>query len=361
MSNFWNWAPSPLELKMKDARANANMSYMDGYVPYEADPSHYAETPAVHAQELMANYKPAYAGYSLPNGPVEQQQMQGGVRIPQGEQGALGQGWIYTKQQEEIQALKDEYASNEQRIAEIEQELRTIANDDMKALDDLDLALAQNRAGIGDLGNAQMHMGRLDSRRLADRNRTDALSKDRIAAEDEIDRLYVSLADASPAQQAYINRALDRKEAEYKRKYGKNYGGSLSIPTGSQDANSVTTFQGYDDVLQQELKANGNNGRLSKAQIEKLDQILDRLPSGEERNSRKKTLDAIKSNEKHSADVAAQKAKETSALDEVTAKVTGYGLKKGESKTVPASNGLSVTVTRLPGGKVQYKCGSTKR
>lgn len=362
-NNFWNWAPSPLELKLKDARANANSANMQGYIPYENDPRNYEETPAVHAQEMMAGYVPAYAGYSLPNGPAQVQSngIQGGVRIPQSERGALGTGMAYTQQQEQIAALKEEYSRNQQRIAEIEQELRTISNDERKSLDELDMALAENRSSIGDLGNAQMHLGRMDQRRIADRNRSSSLLNDRVAAEDEIDRLYVSLADASPAQQVYINRALDRKEKEYERKYGKKYGGALDIPTGKQDSGSVTTFDGYDSVLEQELKANGNNGRLSNAQIAKLQSILDNLPSGDKHNERQKALDAVKSNEKHASDVQAQKAKENAALDEITRKVTGFGLKKGESKTVSASNGKSVTVTRLPGGTVQYKCGSTTR
>lgn len=362
-NNFWNWAPSPLELKLKDARANSDRANMEGYIPYEADPKHYEETPAVHAQEMMAGYVPQYAGYMLPNGPaqVPSDEIQGGVRVPQDARQDIGKGWIYAQQQEKEQALRDEYSRNEQRIAEIEQELRTISNDERKSLDDLDMALAENRSSIGDIGNAQMHIGRMDQRRMADRNRSSSDLSDRVAAEDEIDRLYVSLADASPAQQVYINRALDRKEREYERKYGKKYGGAIDIPTGKQDSANVTTFDGYDSVLEQELKANGNNGRLSNSQIAKLQSILDKLPSGDKHNARQKDLDAIKSNEKHDSDVQAQKAKENAALDEITRKVTGFGLKKGESKTVAATNGKSVTVTRLPGGNVQYKCGSTTR
>ena len=363
-NNFWNWAPSPLELKLKDARANANMANMQGYIPYENDPRNYEETPAVHAQEMMSGYVPAYAGYSLPNSPaqVPSNEIQGGVRIPQSERGALGTGMAYTQQQEQIAALKDEYARNEQRIAQIEQELRTISYEDRKAIDELDLALAENRAGIGDLGSSQMHMNRIDNRRAADRNHASSGSLDRVAAEDEIDRLYVQRAEATPSQQAYIDRAIKRKEDAYEKTYGKKYGGLLDIPTGAQDKNKVTTFQGYDDVLQQELVANGKNGRLSTAQIEKLSGILDTLPAGAERNERKKALDAVKSNEKHASDVSAQKKKETDAIEEVAKSVSGWDLTNtGDSKSVPASNGKTVTVTRMAGGGIQYKCGSSKR
>ena len=362
-SNFWKWAPSPLELKLKDARTNANMANMEGYIPYEADPKHYEETPAVHAQEMMAGYVPQYAGYSLPNGPaqVPSDGIQGGVRIPQDAKQDIGKGWIYTQQQEQEQALRDEYSKNEQLIMEIEQELARIEKQTGKNLDDFDMQLAQNRASIGDIGNAQMHLNRIDQRRAAALGKAGNTDKDRIAAEDEIDRLYVAMAGADPAQQAQYKNYIERKEKDYERVFGKPYSGAVRVPTGKQDSGSVTTFAGYDSVLEQELKANGNNGRLSNQQIAKLQSILDTLPSGSNHNERQKALDAIKSNEKHDADVKAQKAKENAALDEITKKVTGFGLKKGESKTVTASNGLSVTVTRLTGGKVQYKCGSTTR
>ena len=360
-TNFWNWAPSPLELKLKDARTNANMANMEGYIPYEADPKHYEETPAVHAQEMMAGYVPQYAGYSLPNGPaqVPSNEMQGGVRIPQDTRGALGTGTAYTQQQEQIAALKSEYEQNAARIAEIEKELSTIAQNESKNLDDFDMQLAQNRAGIGDIGVAQMHLNRIDQRRAAAQGRVGNNAKDRAAAEDEIDRLYMMRAEASPAQLAYYDRAIKRKEDEYQNLYGKQYGGELKIPTGKQDAGSVATFQGYDDVLQQEMMKNGNNGRLSQAQIDKLNGILDQLPAGDERNARQKALDAVKSNEKQSADDASARKKENEAVDEIMGSDSGYGLDVNASRTQTASNNKVVTVKRLSGGKIQYSCGKT--
>lgn len=363
MSEFWNWKPTPIELKLKDGRSRAAAEQMAGYRPFEADPSHFEATPQVLAQEQMQGYTPALAGYSLPNGPVQQreQQLQGGVRLPQDAQAELGKGWIYTQQQQQVQALKDEYQRNAARIAEIENELASISKSERGRLDDLDMKLAQNRSEIGDIGNAQMHLSRIDQRRAAELGKSGNAAEDRNAAEDEIDRLYIQRGDASPAQQVYIDRAIARKEAAYQKLYGKPYGGKLEVPTGAQAASEVSTFQGYDDVLQQELNANGNNGRLSKAQIANLNAILDKLPSGNERNERKKALDAVVSNEKHAEDAAKQKAKEKDAIAEVKKSVTGWDLKEtGASKTVTAKNGQTVTVTRMSDGNVQYKCGSTK-
>lgn len=334
-TNFWNFRgynPTNTEdaaLASRNAYIAQQANNMQGYQPLPN----------------MQGYYPTYGGRQVDPGfnPATQPQLQ------QYEQNA------------QLLNLKDEYDRNTQRIMEIEQELARIEKQTGKNLDDFDMQLAQNRASIGDIGNAQMHLNRIDQRRAAALGKAGNTDKDRIAAEDEIDRLYVAMAGADPAQQAQYKNYIERKEKDYERVFGKPYSGAVRVPTGKQDSGSVSTFAGYDSVLEQELKANGNNGRLSNQQIAKLQSILDTLPSGSAHNERQTALDAIKSNEKHDADVKAQKAKENAALDEITKKVTGFGLKKGESKTVTASNGKSVTVTRLTGGKVQYKCGSTTR
>jgi len=334
-TNFWNFRgynPTNTEdaaLASRNAYIAQQANNMQGYQPLPN----------------MQGYYPTYGGRQVDPGfnPATQPQLQ------QYEQNA------------QLLNLKDEYDRNTQRIMEIEQELAMIEKQTGKNLDDFDMQLAQNRASIGDIGNAQMHLNRIDQRRAAALGKAGNTDKDRIAAEDEIDRLYVAMAGADPAQQAQYKNYIERKEKDYERVFGKPYSGAVRVPTGKQDSGSVSTFAGYDSVLEQELKANGNNGRLSNQQIAKLQSILDTLPSGGAHNERQTALDAIKSNEKHDADVKAQKAKENAALDEITKKVTGFGLKKGESKTVTASNGKSVTVTRLTGGKVQYKCGSTTR
>lgn len=330
-NNFWNFRPS--DEQQKAAFIARQRADMQGYAPAPD----------------MAGYQPTFGGRQVNPGFVPATQPQ------------LQQQQERTDYDNSVQALQDEYNRNNARIAEIEQELRAIAVSDRKAVDELDLALAQNRADIGDLGNAQMHLNRIDQRRAVELGKSSNTNADRVAAEDEIDRLYMMRAEGSPGQQAYYDRAIARKEAEYARKYGKPYGGELAIPTGPQSAGTVSNFQGYDDVLQQELKANGNNGRLSKAQIAKLNGILDQLPAGDERNARKKALDAVVSNEKHADDVAKQKKKEKEAIAEVKPDNTGRGLNQtGDSKNIVAKNGLTVTVTRMSDGSIQYKCGSTK-
>lgn len=344
-SNFWNFrGQSPVNTEEASlaglaARQRAGMAGyrpspdMAGYVP-SADPQPQGVTPGV--QSLNTPFMPTNA--------------LGGNRTPE----------RYVQEQVDRQALADEYAANSRRIAELEREISELESG-RQAMDGLDMRLAENRSRIGDTGQAQVHLGRIEARRTADRERLLNMSKDRLAAEDEIDRLYMMRAEGSPGQQAYYDRAIARKEKEYLSKYGKPYGGEIQIPTGAQDSGKVTTFQGYDDVLQQELVKNGNNGRLSKARKAELGKILDTLPAGEERNSRKKALDAVKTNEQAAAGAARRKAKEKDAIAEVKKSVTGWNLKEtGASKNVTAKNGLTVSVTRMSDGSVRYRCGSTK-
>lgn len=346
-SNFWNFrgqAPVNTEeaaLAGLAARQRAGMAGyrpspdMAGYVPSaEPQPQPQVVTPGV--QSLNTPFMPTNA--------------LGGNRTPE----------RYVQEQVDRQALADEYAANSRRIAELEREISELESG-RKAMDELDMKLAENRSRIGDTGQAQVHLGRIEARKTADRERLLNMSKDRLAAEDEIDRLYMMRAEGSPGQQAYYDRAIARKEKEYLSKYGKPYGGEIQIPTGPQGPGKVTTFQGYDDVLQQELVKNGNNGRLSAAQKAELGKILDTLPLGEERNARKKALDAVTTNEKAAAGAAKARKKESAAVDEVMGVYNGWNLKSGEDRTLPASNGEKVTVTAMPGGKIQYKCGKTVR
>lgn len=328
--NFWNFRPT--DEQQKAAFMARQRADMQGYAPAPD----------------MQGYQPTFGERQVNPGFVPATQPQ------------LQQYQEHTDYDNSIQALQDEYDRNTARIAEIEKELRTLAVSDRKAVDELDLALAQNRAGIGDLGNAQMHLNRIDQRRAVDLGKTGNTAKDRVAAEDEIDRLYMMRAEGSPGQQAYYDRAIARKEAEYRRLYGKPYGGELQIPTGRQGV-GVTSFAGWDDLYEQELVKNGKNGRLAQERIDYLQKELEGLPMGAERQARQEKLDAVKSNEKHAENVAKQKKAEKEAIDEVKKSVTGWDLKEtGASKSVTAKNGKTVTVTRMSDGSVQYKCGSTK-
>lgn len=349
MSTFWNFrGQSPVNTEDAArasyiARQKANMQ---GYAP-----------------QNMAGYAPSQEapgmsqGVLMRNDPMTVNQ-QGGVRLPVDVQGALGTGEAYTRQQQQLQALKDEYDRNSARIAEIENELRTIEKTDRKRLDDLDTRLAENRAEIGDMGNAQMHLNRIDSRRLKDSEKASNLNKDMMADQDEIDRLYMMRAEGSPAQQAYYDRAIARKERAFSDKYGKEYGGSLQVPTGMLGSgDTVDNLPAFNQKMQSLRNPNGN---LTDAGIAELWKDIEKLPQGEARNAAQKALDAEVSQEKLDANAKAERAKENAAIAEAKKAVSGWKLKsEGDTQTYTAKNGKTVTLTRTNGG-VRYTCGKSE-
>lgn len=346
-SNFWNFrGQSPVNTEEAEraayvARQKANMQGytqpgMGGYVPSQEAPG---MAPGVVTQNTP---------------PFSPNQM-GGVRLPQEAQGGLGQGWNYTRQQEQEQALKDEYQRNAARIAEIENELADLTKSERGRLDDLDMRLAENRSEIGDIGNAQMHLGRIEARRNSDSDRALNDAKNRMAAEDEIDRLYMMRAEGSPGQQAYYDRAIARKEADYQSRYGKPYGGSLQIPTGSLGAGDRPANMVAFNQKMQSLR--NDKGNLTEAAIAELERDIEGLPQGEARNAAQKALAAEKSQEKKDRDAGAEREKNRAAADAAKKEDT-YSWKwpvgKSETRTV---NGRSVTVTKVSSSVTRYECG----
>ena len=334
-TNFWNFRgynPTNTEdaaLASRNAYIAQQANNMQGYQPLPN----------------MQGYYPTYGGRQVDPGfnPATQPQLQ------QYEQNA------------QLMNLKDEYDRNTQRIMEIEQELARIEKQTGKNLDDFDMQLAQNRASIGDIGNAQMHLNRIDQRRAAALGKAGNTDKDRIAAEDEIDRLYVAMAGADPAQQAQYKNYIERKEKDYERVFGKPYSGAVRVPTGTQDPNSITTFEGFSEVLHNELVKNGNKGTLPESVKTKLKEDLKKLPQGSARNTLEKELDGIKTDEEVASAGKAERKKESDAVEEAMGSDSGFGLAANGSRTYTASNKKTVTIKRLSGGKTQYICGKTVR
>lgn len=122
MAFDFNWA-QPIPTKLINANSRAAAEAMQGYVPAEADPSKYVATPAIKAAEQMQGYTPAMANYSLPNTPAQQQEMQGGNRMPGYASDDLGKGWIYTQKQEQAAAKQQQVDSIKSRIQELESQI----------------------------------------------------------------------------------------------------------------------------------------------------------------------------------------------------------------------------------------------
>lgn len=154
------WQPTPIDTRFIDPRAKAARAAMDGYAPlptmegYIAVPQEQLQAPAPGYSSLTTQV-PQAAGQALGG---EGGNLRGPVNPME------GRGGIYTQRQ----ALIQEYQENEARIAELTARLNTVKQGIAKqqgiALDELDRRLAANRAGVGDIGNAYAHLGRIENR-----------------------------------------------------------------------------------------------------------------------------------------------------------------------------------------------------
>ena len=141
----FNWGgPTLQELGEAYMNGYKPLPSMNGYVP--------SRTPDAVSAPVVAN----------------QQAMQGGEGGQQ--RGVMwgannyGQGQAYN---DKIAALQDEYNQNEARIAEIEQKIASIKSqitENKSRRDKLDMALAANRADIGDIATSITHQNAITNR-----------------------------------------------------------------------------------------------------------------------------------------------------------------------------------------------------
>lgn len=259
-------------------------------------------------------------------------------------------------------ALREEYARNDAEIKSIRAQLSAMDLEyragENRRMDELDMKLAANRAGIGDMGTAAMHQNRILTRKqIASDNSSDYNNmKDRDQDANEIDSLYIQRADAAPAQQVYIDRAIARKEAQFEKRWGEKYGG-IMLPTGTlENGESPVTLTDYDQVLS-DAKKEATDGYLTKSQIDSLRGKLERLPKSAERQQRLDALNKEVSLERHQADVKKNRQAEDTAIDEAMENYSGgWKLKTGDTATYTAKNGKPVTVSRV-NGRLRFAIG----
>ena len=258
--------------------------------------------------------------------------------------------------------LRDEYRRNEAEIQSIQAELamldRQYQKNEGARLDQLDMQLAANRAGIGDIGNAIAHQNRILTRKqIASSNSSDYNTmKEKDAAASEIDNLLIMKAGADPSQQAAYDRAIERKKALFKERFKEDYGTDMPLPTGTlSEDEKPNSYVDYDQQLS-DAKKGAKGGKLTQAQLDKFRKKLEGMPKTAERQQRLDALNKEVSREK--ADKAAEENRknEIDAIDEAILSAPTWKLKNGESSTYTAKNGKQVTITRNE-GKVRYAIG----
>lgn len=308
-------------------------------------------------QEQAAQGMAGYRSNVAPQGYTQQVQPR-----PAYDMNAYGQG---LQQASDAAGLRVEYERNSARIAEIEARLATMDKEwdagaygrNRDAMNDLDLQLARSSAKHGNLDRAYNHLARIDNRNVVGANKDVNAMTQKDADRKELRNAYIMMAEGSPAAQAAWKGAIADMEAAYERKYGEKFEG-LAVPTGDVGgASGVESWAQFDNLLQQKKNSKGN---LSNASIEEMKSLLGKMPQGEEYNRRKEQLDSMKSQETIDANAKKQRQKESAAIDEAMAAITGFNMEPGESKTFTAKNGLTVTCTKKGTG-MQYTCGRTTK
>ena len=336
-------------------------------------------------RRAMQGYRPSPSGSMEGYNPmVGPENWVGGVAgyYPGSGQAQGGEGGNYRSGEamgsgDRTQALLDEYNRNKTRIAEIKTRIAELEASDRKALnakyDELDMNLAANRAAIGDLGNSQVHQGRILTRSQlsnlsngsADSNNYSKM-KEKVDDALAIDDLYSAMnaADVKPEQVPYYERAIAMRENLFKTKWGEPYGGPLAPNTSKVGVNENIGSQAeWEELFNGVINRKGG---YSDDDIEMLSEQAYLLPRGSVRNGLlEKIAEAKKNtNEAKAARTAKAKANANKAIDNAIkdhAIDTG-NMTRGDTKTYtdPATN-ITVTATYVTPKKRKFSAGGVVR
>ena len=328
------------------------------------------------ASKFQFNWKPNtiedfQQGVVAPNQPLQMQPI--GLRgsetwrtqynMPQTQRAAYMDEYEAPSVNNDMQALMDEYKRNEARIAEIETEIASIEKAGATNLDDLDMALAANRAGIGDIGNSFAHTSRIQTRRqLADQAKRDKAINDRKEVEgivEQLENAYIMRGGADNVQRADWDNKINRLSKKYKELTGSDYVYSGATPKTGVVLGTPTNLEEFDSWFNAQPK--DKNGYYPKATLDKAKQILGTFTLTNDVTNKLKEIGNMKSAEKAGEDAEKQAKKNNEAIDNVFGNVTEWTLKAiGDSTTLTADNGVKVTATRTDGG-ILYQAGKQSK
>jgi len=390
MAFEWKWQPTLDEELSRKARAS-----MEGYRPLSNPSNTYAmaygngagPTVAQLAANGMVGYtNPSNAmnGYvpsrtpdavAQPADPASPSFGQGGAggaeRARMWGANNYGQGMAYTERMQAIEDLKAEYAENESRIQELKMEIVKLQGEAGRAMDDLDMRLAANRANAGDIASAMAHQNRITTRQQIAAANGGKTAEDKIAED-----LVASFIDTESAMMMGDNSqrpGFQNKLNFIQYQINKNPKAKQLLSkfrSGAPQIDQPKTFQDFKNFVSDLRAANANNitkkSGLTNADQERIDEFWYSLPR-EVREAHKEEYNATRSEEKIDTLQARGKAlaaKQETALSEATdpKNINTYELDDKGSYEFTASNGQKVSVTRSTLGSkgnrtAVFKCG----
>ena len=264
----------------------------------------------------------------------------------------------------DVQKLNEEYARNEARIAQLENELRTLKSG-MSTDDEFQDALAANRAKRGDTGFYSnmyfMRQNRANSdQALADeKKQRDAIEQKKLVEQiEDLDMNFGYLPDKQSKGAALSKRRRLVKELEG---YGVKY--AQPEPDTSVDWSPDEWEQFRITNTDKDGKWNTEEAR-EKYAAHKVSTAAEaeKAKTGANTDTAAEAEAKKAAEEKKAAEANAKEKREAQgAISEVVGTVTGYTLAKNKGTvTKTASNGRSVTVTKTPEG-ILYQCGKEKK
>lgn len=264
----------------------------------------------------------------------------------------------------DVQKLNEEYTRNEARIAQLENELRTLKTG-MSTDEEFQDALAANRAKRGDTGFYSnmyfMRQNRANSEQaLADeKKQRDAIELKKLVEQiEDLDMNFGYLPDKQSKGAALSKRRRLVKELEG---YGVKY--AQPEPDTSVDWTPDEWEQFRITNTDKDGKWNTEEARAKYAARPVITaQDAEAAKAGANTDTAAEA-EAKKAEEaKKAAEAKAKEKREANAaISEVVGTVTGYTLAKNKGTvTKTASNGRSVTVTKTPEG-ILYQSGKEKK
>lgn len=236
MAFDWNWKtrdPRPNPYLQVGDLSTMNANSMAGYTPLIAFTPDYSPATQMagynpveyNAQRMMQGYHPNAVDPRDPNAVQYAQNAEYGAALQAASEAA--------GRRQQIEQIDQQIEANNAQIAQLKQQLAQLTNGSSFA-DDFDRRLAQNRAGIGDMANAQMHLSRIEARKQAEETRKNAehlRMMDKLGKNgEEFDELMklakmrtnLEAVAKDPGLRSGLEREYNIAVQQYRNKYGRN-------------------------------------------------------------------------------------------------------------------------------------------
>lgn len=256
----------------------------------------------------------------------------------------------------DVQKLNEEYTRNEARIAQLEDELRTLKAG-MGTDEEFQDKLAANRAQRGDTGFYSnmyfMRQNRANSEKaLADeKKQRNAIELKKLVEQiEDLDMNFGYLPDKQSKSAALAKR---RRLVEELAGYGVKY---------EQPEPDTSVEWTPDEWEQFRIKNTDKNGKwiTEEARAKYAARPVSTAADAESAKTGANTATAAEAKEKSVEAARIARRKESEAIDEAMGEISGFKMNTGDKRTYTARNGKTVVIEKTDAGVV-YSSGKSRK